>query len=165
MSDQCQATTNAGEQCENPAGGDGYCHVESHCASDESNSHGRAFRKYDPSAVASALRECDGVVRDAAQRVGCDKSTVYEYIKEFEECADAKRKGREGLVDLSRSVLRSAMEGDDIGEAMDAAKHVSRHYDDEASEKQEHEHSGEGGGPMQVIFNDSVVTPEDDDEG
>ncbi|MFB6374062.1 MAG: DUF5763 domain-containing protein [Bradymonadaceae bacterium] len=160
MSDQCQATTDYGDQCKNPAGEDGYCHVESHGSQSDGDDTQARDPQYDPELVAQAIRGADGNLTEAAERVGCHRFTVHRYCNDFEVCRKARDDARNSLVDRARSTLDEKLTSQDEMVSLKAAKFIAKHYDDGAAEKQKHEHTGEGGGPLEVTINDSVVSPD-----
>ena len=60
--------------------------------------------------VLAALRASKGMVSIAARRVGCDRSTIYEYIKKYPSVAAALADERETMTDTAELALYSAIQ-------------------------------------------------------
>lgn len=133
--DRCQAISEStGDQCKNPAGEDGYCHVKSHGGSEDEPSDGSdsPARMYQPGQVAEAIRANNGNLAAASRTLECHRSTVYRFCEEFEQCEQAKQDERATLVDEATDTLRELLTGEDKSIQLKAAKFINKHYDDDA---------------------------------
>jgi len=154
----CQATTESGEGCKNPAQEDGYCWVEGHGSQSDGDDAQARDPKYDPGLVAEAIRRADGNLTQAAELVGCHRFTVHRYCNDFEQCAQARDQFRGKLVDKARKTIGDKMESDDESVSLDAAKFAARHYDHIAKERSDVTSGGEpvdGGGGAVVVLPDN----------
>ena len=60
--------------------------------------------------VLASLRASKGMVSIAARRAGCDRSTIYEYIKKYPSVAAALADERETMTDTAELALYSAIQ-------------------------------------------------------
>ena len=107
-----------------------------------------------PSQVAAALKKTSGIVSMAARTLGCERGTVYDYIKKYPEVQTAFDESREVMLDLAESKLFQAV-NDKAGWAICfflKTQGKSRGY----SERREV--TGIDGGPVQT--NDIGLTDE-----
>jgi hypothetical protein len=63
--------------------------------------------KYTAEQVASALTESQGMVTNAARRLGCTRKTVYNYIEKYVTVREALDDARESLGDRIEATLLS----------------------------------------------------------
>lgn len=100
-----------GEPCGKPVN-DGRCRFHE----DQSQSgHSRARAKYKPERVARLIMREDGNMTRVAEMLGCSRTTLYRYLNEYEEVAQARDDAREGFVDLAEKKLRDAVKEGDTG--------------------------------------------------
>ena len=62
-------------------------------------------QRYTAAQVVAALMKAHGIQAVAAKILGCDRSTVENYIHRYATCAEAAKAGREGILDLAESKL------------------------------------------------------------
>lgn len=163
MSDEndiCGAECADGTPCEHPAGS---CPVASHADPDAENQQGRPTEFTDERA-----REAITAARDGKSKAGCERAagigdgTIDSWLelnptfedrdgnerRFFPAFRRARGQGEDGWIDEGR--------GDD-GDSSFAKFMLASSYDYQKSEKREHEHSGDGGGPIEVAINETVV--------
>lgn len=68
----------------------------------------QATPKYDPEAVADALRTSLGVASVAAEKIGCPADAVRRYVRQYEVCRLAQIEGRERFADHAEVALIGA---------------------------------------------------------
>ncbi len=102
--------------------------------------------RYTAEQVAEAITETRGFITYTAKRLGCDRSTVYNYIKRYPICADAVADAREGFLDMAEMALHKKVQDEDITAIIFALKTVgkSRGY------AQRYELTGSDGGALEV---------------
>jgi len=94
--------------------------------------------QYDPDCVAEAVRKADGNLTAAAEMIGCHRTTVQKYCKEFEVCRKAKHDARNEIVDLARTSLKERIKDGDTK----AIQIAVRNYDhDTEPDKKEIDHT------------------------
>ena len=59
--------------------------------------------------VARAITEAGGFITTAAQRLGCARSTVYDYVERYAELGAVVHDAREASIDLAESKLMEAI--------------------------------------------------------
>jgi hypothetical protein len=114
----------------------------------------RAFTKEQ---IAAALRACGGNMTLAALRLSrgrpmpVQRSTVALYVRRYPELEDEILQGREELADLAEASLRNLVTEQHPLAVMYALNNLgrSRGY---GQYHMRHEHSGPGGGPVQVLM-------------
>jgi len=62
-------------------------------------------REYSAKEVADALREANGVVRQAATKLGCTPKTVYRYADEYVTVEQAMQEARQDLAGKILAVI------------------------------------------------------------
>lgn len=114
--------------------------------------------EYDPSEIGTALRAANGVVKQAAEALGCYPSTVYKYARQYDEVQQALEESRKDVAGEAEERLIKLMRDPKASKHYNAIKDVLRNYhpDDWSDKKTEQEHSGDG---LQVNIN----APDDDD--
>lgn len=155
--DTCNATTVAGDQCDNPAGDNGACWIPSHnpdAGDDVDNPHGR------PSKIETHRDDILEAARLGATKEGCaraagvDKQTLYNWLDEYPDFFDAFKRAR------SEGERRRLRDADDSGSRFVLERSFGY------TKTETHEHTGEGGGPIEVTFQEQVVeTPYSDRDG
>jgi transposase len=119
-------------------------------------------QEYTAKEVADALREADGVVRVAANRLGCNASTVYRYANRYVTVERAMHEARKNTYAEAQGYLLAMMRDRDHKNHKWAVEQVLRHYgeviDDglDWTEKERREHSSDG-------FSITIVPPDADD--
>ncbi|UIP00346.1 DNA-packaging protein [Halobaculum sp. CBA1158] len=158
--EECGALKNDGERCEyTPKYPDGRCGI--HTDETDTDPGGRPS-KFE--AVKDDLLEAaDGPLnlKQVANRGGIARSTLYDYLDEHEEFSDSFKRARGTAAD--RLVSRALDPTDEIDTTF-ARFLLERSFKFIKTEKQEVELSGQGGGPIEVAINETVVetTYEDD---
>lgn len=61
--------------------------------------------RYTAEQVAQALKDANGIVRYAAQRLGCSRLTVYNYMKKYASVKQAHEDARENQIDYVEGKL------------------------------------------------------------
>lgn len=107
-------------------------------------------QEYDYQEIADALREEGGVVRRAADRVGCHPDTVYRYAREYKTVKNALESGRQKTYAKGEEKLIEAVEN---GEQW-AIERLMRVFGDKVEDglnwtkTERREVAGEDGGPV-----------------
>jgi len=116
-------------------------------------------REYTAKQIVDAIHMAEGVVKDAADSLGCSRTTIYRYAAEYVTVERAIRQAREPLVLEARGWMREMMRNPDHKDHYKAVKDVLVVYDDEMdwSDKERREHSGDG-------FNITINPPSDGDD-
>lgn len=130
--DVCGAETNAGDPCQNPAGS---------CPHHE---HGGRPSKFTEERVETLLDAARSgmTVEGCARAAGIGESTLHDWRNEHSEFSEAFNRAR---AEGERRLV------DDV--AADDPKFIlERSYGYTKTEKREVEHTGEGGGPLEVII-------------
>lgn len=120
-----------------------------------------AQAKYKVDEVVRAIQGSHGIVAAAAKSLGCDRATVYRYRERHPAVAAALADERETLLDLAESTLfEKAVVDKDTTSLIFLLKTLgkSRGY----LEKQQMEHSGPEGGPLEVTVRRTIVRPNGD---
>ncbi|SRR6266498_1184626 len=65
--------------------------------------------KYKVSQVVSAIHDTKGALCLAAQRLGCARSTIYDFVRRYPAVAQAVDDEREKLIDIAELRLRKAV--------------------------------------------------------
>jgi len=69
--------------------------------------------KFTPEQVAEALNKCDGLVFQAAKKLGCDHKTVQNYINRHDVCRLAReQKQGENLDEAEGQLMRAVRKGE-----------------------------------------------------
>jgi len=147
--DTCGAPTGDGGVCQLPASrDDGHCH---HHTETDALNVGRPSKFEDHrDDVLEAARE-PIKTRDVARSVGIGKSTLYDWLDEHADFSDAFRRARS---DAARELVHRMLEDPDVDTS--AIKFLlERTF--EYTKTQELEHTGEGGGPIEITFQEEVV--------
>lgn len=117
--------------------------------------------------VADALRAAEGVVRVAARRLGCSAATVYNYANRYVTVEEAMHEARKDTYAEAQGFLVAMMRDREHKDHKWAVEQVLKHYGESVgdgldfADRQRLEHSGKGGGPVQVIFDNDVPEPDD----
>lgn len=72
-------------------------------------------RRYKPEQVIQALREMNGFISYAAQRLGCSAPVVREYISKYPEIAEALKEIKESMKDTGELSLLNQVQRGDMG--------------------------------------------------
>jgi transposase len=113
--------------------------------------------------MVEAIDEAEGVVKHAADIMGCGRKTIYRYAKQYKTVQDAIDRGRETLVQEARDRMSEMMRNPEHRDHYKATVKILTVYDDELewSDKERREYTGEGGGP--VTFQVVNQPPEPDE--
>lgn len=164
MTDQtepkCGAETSSGDECKNPAEANGRCWIPSHNpeGSDE-NPQGRPslLEEYRDEILEGARK---GMTLQGCARVaGVGESTLYDWLNEYPGFSESLKRAR------AKGEAKRLENADDPGSRFV----LERSFGYTKTEERKHEHTGEGGGPIEIQFNEEVVeTPyserENDDD-
>jgi hypothetical protein len=117
---------------------------------------------YTAKEVSEALRDADGVVRVAANRLGCTAATVYNYANRYVTVERAMHEARKDTYAEAQGYLLAMMRDRDHKDHRWAVEQVLKHYGEviedglDWSEKERKEHSTDG-------FSVTIVPPDADD--
>lgn len=105
---------------------------------------------YTAEMVADAIRAAGGLVTVAADRLGCTPKTVRRYIATYPTVKEAWEDASDRILDFGESkLIEQVKKGEGWAVCfLLKTKGRKRGY----VERYEHEHSGEGGGPMKVVI-------------
>lgn len=107
--------------------------------------------KYSKESLLEAINGSGGIVSTIADRLGCQWCTARKYINQWEETKQAFDDETERVLDKAESVLHESI---NEGNTHDAKWYLSTKGKKRGfSEKHELEHSGPGGGPLEVSVN------------
>lgn len=67
-------------------------------------------QRYTAEQVAEALRAAGGVNADAAQRLGCHRTTVMDYMRRYPQVREVYEDARAVVVDMAESQLKALVE-------------------------------------------------------
>lgn len=114
-------------------------------------------KKYTAKEMAEAIRECGGVIKDAAQTLGCDRSTIYRYADEYKTVEQAIENSRPPLVREARGRLADLMRDPEHKDHYKALMKILEVHDDryDWSDRERKEISGDA-------FDITIVPPDDD---
>jgi len=101
-------------------------------------------QEYTAKEVADAIREANGVVQTAANKLGCSAKTVYRYADRYVTVQKAMDESRKDLAGEAEGYLVAMMRDREHPRHYDSVKDVLRNYhpDDWSDKKTEQEHSG-----------------------
>jgi transposase len=106
-----------------------------------------ALRDYTAEQVATALREADGIITDAAEALGCSRSTIYRAMDEYVTVKEAREEAQADLVGEAESQLAQKMrEGDMKAIRMILRTQRPEKWEPKRQQKVEHE----GGFAVQI---------------
>jgi len=106
--------------------------------------------RFSQATVIAALHETRGMVTVAARRLQCSPQTIENYVRRHPAIAEAKRAERQAILDIGELALVKAVEEGQGWAVCFLLKTQGR--DRGYVERTEHEHTGPGGTPLQVIF-------------
>src|SRR5262245_45032166 len=84
-------------------------------------------RRYAQAEVAEALRASRGLAAVAARRLGCSRSTVFNYVDRYPRAAEALTDARELQLDLTEAKLFQAIDGGELAAITFYLRTVGRH--------------------------------------
>ena len=105
-------------------------------------------KKYTAKEVADAIRQKDGVVRQAANTLGCHASTIYRYADEYVTVREAMEESRQDTYAEAQAYLVAMMRDRSHKDHKWAVEQVLKTFGDKIgdgldwSDKQRLEHSG-----------------------
>jgi len=103
-----------------------------------------ALRDYTAEQVATALRQADGIITDAAEALGCSRSTIYRAMDEYVTVKEAREEAQADLVGEAESQLAQKMREGDM-KAIRMILRTQRPGKWEPKRQQQVEHSGSVG--------------------
>jgi len=112
-------------------------------------------KKYTAKEVADAIRQKDGVVRQAANTLGCHASTIYRYAEEFVTVREAMEESRQDTYAEAQAYLVAMMRDRSHKDHKWAVEQVLKTFGDKISDgldwsdKQRLEHTGADGERLQ----------------
>jgi len=114
--------------------------------------------EYTAAQVRTAVREANGVVKTAAEMLGCDPSTVYRYADRYVTVQEALDESRKDIAGEAEGYLIAMMRDREHPKHYKAVKDVLRNYhpDDWSDEKKDLDHGGDG-------FTVEINPPDTDD--
>lgn len=115
-------------------------------------------QEYTAKEVATALRDAEGVVAQAAKRLGCSPRTVYNYAEQYVTVEQAMKDAREDLAAEAETHLVQMMrDKDNPSQRYKAVKDILRNYhpDDWTDKATESDLNADG---LQV----NIMPPSDD---
>jgi len=115
-------------------------------------------QEYTAREVADAIRESNGVVRTAANKLGCAAKTVYRYADRYVTVQEALDESRKDIAGEAEGYLIAMMRDREHPKHYKAVKDVLRNYhpDDWSDEKKDLDHGSDG-------FTVEINPPESDD--
>jgi hypothetical protein len=159
--DICGASTTGDEPCRNPAGDNGRCWIPTHqpdSGDGVENPHGRDFAvdEDDHDDILEAA-ETGMSIRGCARAAGVSLSQLQRYLDAHEDFRVSFERARaRGESELIEGGLR-----DEAVDTSMAKFLLASSFDYKKTEKREH--TGEGGGPVEIAINETVVeTPHED---
>lgn len=84
-------------------------------------------KRYKAQDVANAITESKGMVTYAAKRLGCSRSTVHNYINQFEVCREAVDDARAGMLDNAELQLANQIQDGNITAIIFYLKTIGKH--------------------------------------
>jgi len=168
--DICGYPTADGSPCQNPAGENGRCWIPSHNpGDDDANPQGRDFKidESDHDDILEAAR-MGASKAGCARAAGVDKASLLRYLDAHDQFRTAFMRARhEG----ERTLVKGPLISDDHNKGPDGVEIDGQHarfllstsFDYVKTERQEVEHAGDGGGPVEFVLNRQVVTDGDGD--
>jgi hypothetical protein len=171
---QCQATTQDGSQCGNPAGKDGYCHIESHCEDPPKQGPANVSpddpvqkpQDWDRVVDAACVFLVDGTVEEAATLSGYSERQIRRFRNKcswWEEALNEAANDRLGELPryCLRMLLSKAREGElDERLAWDIVQRMDGRVPDESSNVD----VTSDGNTIDFVIQDSVVEPDGGDD-
>lgn len=143
--DICGHPTADGSPCQNPATDGDSCYLNEHGGDADPSGRPTKLDEYRDKIMEAA---CEGMSLQGCARVaGIAEKTLHTWINEYDEFASELRQARaEGELQHIRNV-------DDKGSQF----LLERSFGYTKTEKKELEHTGEGGGPIEITFQEEVV--------
>ena len=84
-------------------------------------------RRYKADQVAQAITQAKGFVTYAAKILGCDRSTVHNYIKQYPVCKDALQDARHSMLDNAELQLLRQINKGNITAIIFTLKTIGKH--------------------------------------
>lgn len=72
----------------------------------------KPWDKFDPERMADVIREEDGVIKDAAQEIGCSERTIHRYRHKHDCVEEAVQESRPALVGEMREKVKDVARND-----------------------------------------------------
>ena len=108
-------------------------------------------RKYRAADVVHAITEVAGVVKAAADLLGCSPVTVYAYVDRYPSVRAAMERGRRQLVSEAQARLVDMMRDETHRYHYKAVKDILVAYDEETDWSGRNQVTGPSGGPLEVV--------------
>ncbi len=97
--------------------------------------------------------------KQIADCLDCARSTFYEHKKKHPDISDALKRGRsKGIGTITNALFKSAKGGNVTAQIF----YLKNRQPDKWRDRRHHEHSGEGGGPIDMTWRVEVVEPNHD---
>lgn len=84
-------------------------------------------RRYKAQQVADAIAKSKGMVTHAATMLGCNPSTVHDYINSFDVCKQAVHDARETMLDNAENKLAEQIDSGNITAIIFYLKTIGKH--------------------------------------
>ena len=84
-------------------------------------------RRYKAQDVADAITKSKGMITYAAKMLGCNRSTVHNYINNFEVCREAVADSRAGMLDNAELQLANQIQDGNITAIIFYLKTIGKH--------------------------------------
>lgn len=104
--------------------------------------------KYTIEQVKTTLEGTGGLIALAAAQLGCSRATVYNYIKRYPELEEVVNGEREKLIEEAIVGLRAGIGKGEPWAVCFTLKTLGKDWG--FSERTEHRHTGEDGGPIRL---------------
>jgi len=108
-------------------------------------------RKYRAADVVHAITEAEGVVKAAADLLGCSPVTVYAYADRYPSVREALEGGRRELVAEAQARLVDMMRDPSSRFHYKAVKDILVAYDDRIDWSNRSQVTGPAGGPLEIL--------------
>jgi len=155
--DTCGEIKNDGEPCEyTPKCEDGKCGIHTEETDTDDGGRPSKFENVREDLIEAA----DGPLnlKQVANKGGISRSTLYEYLDEYEEFSDSFKRAR---ASAAERLTQRALDPEDAIDISFARFLLERSFKFIKTERQElnatHEHAGEGGGPVEISISETVV--------
>jgi hypothetical protein len=159
--DICGHPTTDGGRCQNPVTEGDSCWIDSHGGDVDGHGRPSKFTEQRAERAIDAAREGKSK-RGCARAAGVSKSTFDDWLDENPplEGGDFRPAFRRARAEGESTLIDGGLRDDDVNTSM-AKFLLASSFDYQKSEKREvdasHEHTGEGGGPIQIEFQEEVV--------
>jgi hypothetical protein len=122
------------------------------------NARTKGWRQFTVDEVAAALEKSHGLVSFAARLLGCNRSTVYEYLNRHPHLRNIISDAGEALLDKGELALEKAIDGNESW----AVQFLLKTKGKKRGYVERQEHTGADGGPMVMSIADLMQGGNDD---